>query len=303
MSGQPQEKWLIEVNDLRNDLSNLKVEDINSFKAKLINKKAKELYDQYPINSLVIDIYALSFMAVDKIDMTIKVFEQLILPTADLNSIINYINIYLRYSNALAFNHEYKDALFVISELEKIPEKTEVGIFYPISVEIYFENQLYKEVIKNCAEEVKYFKTLSPSNGVYSMFAYYHYGKRYKVYEYLKNLARTHNMDFNTENLENIFNLLENILLDKPLKKSLTDLEKESLEKIKPVAKLYIAYSLEEIYFDEKICFKEKELTLKVSRLEEVGFYGEISEIDDCYTEAETIEELKDNILKILEKN
>ncbi|MBC7474559.1 MAG: type II toxin-antitoxin system HicB family antitoxin [Candidatus Sericytochromatia bacterium] len=40
---------------------------------------------------------------------------------------------------------------------------------------------------------------------------------------------------------------------------------------------------------------------MQVERCEEGGFYGKIPSIDGCYTQAETLEELKDNILEVLD--
>jgi predicted RNase H-like HicB family nuclease len=62
-----------------------------------------------------------------------------------------------------------------------------------------------------------------------------------------------------------------------------------------------ISYQPEEISFDENISFNKKIYNLHIERCEEGGFYGEIKGIDGCYTQGKTLEELRKNIIEVLE--
>lgn len=300
MSGQPQDEWIVEFNALKDDFDSLKHESMNSFKARLFHKNIKELYELHPNNLVIAELYVISFTLINKKEISLKLFEELILPNINPDLAMSYVKLNANYASLLYSNQKYKEALEIILDLDKMLEKVQTRTFYNIAIPIYFENHLYHKLIETYIEKDRANPdSISLRDLIYLIFSYYYFGKRNELDKCLNLILKTFNRD--KLDLENFFEFIKGNLLDKNVKTQLTDLEKEFLENIKSIAKLYETYPIEEIYFDEKIYFHGKEFTLKVSRAEEGGFYGEIDSIDGCYTEGETVEELKANILEVLE--
>jgi len=302
MSIQPLRQEDVDLEFIVDNYNSLKISDIGQFKAKRIFQISEEYFNTYPDNINVSYIYSKLLFIFGKKEESIKIFKDKVNSIANINLPFNYLESHTKLAMLYYFNKKYTECLNIILKLEKINEKKSYIKFLALSIPMYFENHLYDNMFQNIELYFKISKFEPLLGTIYLLFYYYHTNN----YDLLMNKAYSISKFFqidnlNINNIEYFFEEIKKELILNLEKPEPTELEIEFLENIKKVVLMYISYKPEEISFDENITFNNQNYKLHVERCEEGGFFGEIKEIDGCYTQGKTLDELKENILEVLE--
>lgn len=261
-------------------------------------------YKASPNNLNVIGVYATLLGLKGNIKESIELFENKLIPNIKDNDLFLKALALRNFAEILLIDKDYSKSIDIIEKALllvtlDLTEKLNIHSFSPIrtALEIYFESgkfsKIYNIVEKNNSDIIIL---------IYKSFYYYYKDDYKKTFNTLKFISKNcFKHELNKENLNSFFDFLELNLIKSAFKTKLTEREQSFLDDIRQLGEMFCTYSLKEIYFKEKISFHNKEYLLNVERTQEGGFYGEISEIDGCYTQGNTLEELKENILDILQ--
>lgn len=302
MSKQPLKKEDVDSSFLSEQYLSLDKSDIGTFRARRFFQIAEEYYNKYPDNINISYFFSCAFFMMNKNNEGIEFFKYRILPLTSINNPHEYLQQYSRLATFLYINKDYKEALKVIEELEKIPEKKSSPRFIVFSIPIYFENKLYKKMFDNIQLFPTYLGLNDFASKVYLSFYYYYIGDYKLLNEQIESMVLMIGLNkLDNSNINILFEQITKTLVQQIEKNGLSDLENEFLDNIRKIVLMNISYKQEEISFTENILFHDNKYVMQVERCEEGGFYGKIPSIDGCYTQAETLEELKDNILEVLD--
>lgn len=302
MSIQPLRQEDVDLEFLIDQYTSLNKSDIGQFRSKRIFQISEEYFYTYPSNIEFAYIYSKLLFVFGEKEKSIKIFKNKVDSLANSNFPIDYLESYTKLSMLYYFNKRYSESLDIILKLEKINEKKSHLKFLALSIPIYFENTLYKNMFKNIELYFKISKFQPLLGTIYLLFYYYHTNNYYLLMDTIYSISKFWQIDkLDINNIDIFFEELKKELILKLEKPEITELEKEFLDNIKKVVLMYVSYQPEEISFDENISFNNRIYPLHIERCEEGGFYGEIKELDGCYTQGKTLEELRENILEVLE--
>lgn len=301
MNGLPQEKKTQEINEYIAFFNELKPEDFNSFKAKRTYKWAKKLYEKYPEEWRTSSLYCASMFINDKKNESIKLYKDLVLPKSNRNLVVDYLAIFTNYAEILYSNKNYDEALNIIRELDNFEYKFKNYIFFRVLTSIYFEKDLYDNILENLNILLKKNNYIDIRDLIYSSFIFYHFLDKDNLVVTLNKISEIINKrELCSENINFIFEVIEKSLTS-VLKPELTDKEKDYLNKIKEFTELLLEYENKE----RKIYFDNKEFLLNTSVFPNNWIYGEIKEFEkgakSCRSQANKIDDLENSIKQYLE--
>lgn len=200
-----------------------------------------------------------------------------------------FVKYWINYSGLYYIQKNYQEALAKLSSIEVELDETEDYRSVQQAIVVYLECGKYNKASKLILRMLDNFDKLSDFLAlkfqIYYMF-------------YLNEVNNYFSLVHNLNNYLEAFELFEETLtyIRKP---SLTEMEDRNFSVLKEIKELLEIYSINKIFYQEKINYNGSEFAADIERHPE-WFYGEIKTIENCRAAGLTEEELRENLLESL---